>query len=301
MDENILIWVGGKHSLGPWIIGKMAPHKRYIEVFMGGGNIFLQKPLATVNVVNDLNSDLINMYKVIFDEKKRKMLNDLFRECVYSRSMFAFFKAIKDDKSWDNYSDVVRAFMFIYINRTSFNGMGMAYARRDDSANLYTLEPIIKMMFNKFQYGKTVFENLPFQDLLTRKKAGADKRINVYDTKDTLIYLDPPYWITTKTKGKTYYEKVMSEGEHAELRDILLGHVFAKWLLSYDHVQEIHDLYRLTTDDGWKAIKSGWNNVYAMLTPSKFQSSSSATGTLVFKQELLIANYPISDVNTLFE
>jgi DNA adenine methylase len=307
MKDNVLKWIGGKHTLGEFIIKLMPPHKEYIEVFMGGGNIFLQKPLATVNVVNDLNNNLINMYKVINDEKKKEALKMLFDHVPYGRAFFEYFLSIyKDPMRWAQSEQIFRAFAYIYLNRVSFNGQGQTYARRNDSVVLYSLDQVIDKMYRKFQSGKTVFERLPFDELL----AEVEWKENVpkigllkYDRQDCFLYLDPPYWVTTQAVGSGYYEKVMSTKEHPLLRDILVKHKRARWLLSYDDVPEVRHLYGLPLDKDSESLRSNkYEGVMAILTPLTYQSSGSLVdGEQIFKRELLIANYNLEIVNTLFE
>lgn len=303
MQDNVLKWIGGKHTLGEFIIKRMPPHKKYIEVFMGGGNIFLQKPLADNNIINDLNGNLITMYKVINDPIKKEMLKHLFKRCEYSRAMYEYFRTVyRNHIEWFHLEDTVKAFRYIYLNRVSFNGQGQTYARRDDSSVLYNLDSVIDKMYNKIQAGKTVIEKLPFEELLV--KVGANnQKYKVYDNKDSFLYLDPPYYITTQTQGKAYYEKVMSISDHTLLRDILFDYKNAKWLLSYDDVPEIRDLYKLPRTGGeTNVIASTQSGIYAILTPETHQSAgSNQDEEQTYKRELLIANYNLSVTNTLFE
>lgn len=316
MEDNVLKWIGGKHSLGEFIISKMPPHTEYIEVFMGGGNIFLQKPLATkMNLVNDLNGNLVTMYKVINDYKKKELLKNLLEYCVYSRELFEYFRQIyRQNTNFIMYEDVTKAFIYIYLNRTSFNGMSQSYARRDDPSILYSLNAIIDKMFNKFQAGKTVFEKLPFEELLCEtsyKNSELTIKKLYYDRKSMFIYLDPPYWVTTEAVGSAYYEKVMKKSEHYLLKDILLKHKNASWLMSYDDVPEIRHLYGLpiNENDKSKVLISSIPGITAILTPETHQSSAAFTqnelkeqgNQQIFKQELLIANYNLQTINTLFE
>lgn len=318
MEENVLRWIGGKHTLGAFIISLMPPHSDYVEVFMGGGNIFLQKPLAPkINLVNDLNGNLVNMYKVINHPEKKELLKNLLDNCAYSRELFEYFRTMyHKDMTYLNLEEVTRAFIYIYLNRVSFNGMSQSYARRDDPTVLYTLDNIIDKMFRKFQAGKVVFEKLPFEELLAETAWEKDElkiKKLYYDRKDVFIYLDPPYWVTTQAVGSAYYEKVMKKSEHTILKNILIKHKSAKWLMSYDDVPEVRYLYGLpiTHNDPTLQMVSSIEGIRAILTPETHQSSAAFTASeteaktgkseQIYKRELLIANYDLQTINTLFE
>lgn len=305
MQENVLKWIGGKHTLGEWLIKRMPPHSTYVEVFMGGGNIFLQKPLAKVNVVNDLNGNLVNMYKVINHEVKKELLKHKFDNVLYDRNMFEFFLELykTNNISYLMKNDVERAFIYIYLNRTSFNGMMQSYARRDDPTVLYTLDSIIEKMYKKFQAGRTVIEKLPFEELLAEMNWGNNPPTVTqlkYDRQDVFIYLDPPYWVTTEAQGASYYEKVMKQSEHTLLKDIMIKHKRAKFMISYDDHPAVRMLYKLPREG--ENVLSDYEGIRAVLTPETHQSSGSLTeGDAIFKRELVITNYDTTITGTMFE
>lgn len=306
MTENVLRWVGGKWDLAPFIISKFPPHKKYVEVFMGGGNIFARKELSEVNVINDLNGNLINLYRVIKDPELVIALEKEFETCVYSRARFDFYRELyKNVIDWAQYGSVYKAFAYMYMNRCSFNGMMLSYARRDDSSTLYRLDSAIRTLHRKFQAGKTVIEQLPFEELLAdiswKDNTPSIKSLR-YDSADTFIYLDPPYIVTTEP-GNTYYEKLMKMSEHLLLRDILVMHKKAKWCMSYDNHKKVLELYDLKiSDSNYNLFTSEkYPGINAVLTEEMHQSSSSANDEQIFKRELLIANYGLANINTLFE
>lgn len=286
MKENILKYMGGKHQLAPFIIGKMAPHNGYVEVFGGALHVFFQKPISKrLNVVNDINSNLVNMYKVINDPLQKERLDHYLDHMLYDRNMFNYLQKIyrSGGSVWAQMSLAERAFAFIYLNRSSFNGKAIDYAKRVDPGILYNLKGIIYKMFQKLQIANVVIENLHFSKLLKENK-------NHFDKDDVLIYLDPPYWVTTDSKGADYYEFKMNKSEHEELRDILASYKNAYWLVSYDDVSHVRKLYE---------------GMFIVKTPEMNQSSGNVVAgqqdkKAVYKSEILIANYNLETEGTLF-
>lgn len=300
----LLKWIGGKNQLAKFFIDRMPEHRHYYEVFFGAGHVFWQKPLTSTQVINDFNGKLVNMYRCIKDEEKKNRLIELFKDVVYSREIFNAYKTLYDDKNkWfdlgqnlkpdtkehaERWPDIAvqKAFVYIYLNRTSFNGQFQSYAARDDSGPLLNLEETIETMFKKLRDGKVVIENESFEDFVPDK-----------DKEGAFLYVDPPYWITTQTQGKKYYEKVMTAEQHIELRNILINMKKAKWMLSYDDVPEIRELYPEKVANVQK--------LWVRSTPKTVQTAANATVgrsdiDTVIKQELVITNYDQDQIGGLF-
>ena len=289
----LLKWIGGKVQLGPWLHQRMPDHERYYEIFFGAGGFFWDKPLAKKgNVINDLNSKIINLYRVVKNEETMKQLVQCFDNVIYSRELFDAFKTLYDDRTGNAWLDigskipidprvkpsVQRAFVYIYLNRCSFNGQFQTFAHRSEGSPIYNLTDDIKRMFFKLNEGQVVIEQLSFEDMLEK----------VPDASDVFVYLDPPYWVTVLLQGKSYYEKVMTTEQHTTLRNMVCKFKQTKWMMSYDDVPEIRELYE------------GQPGVFINKTAVLNQSSSNANEKTTAKHELVISNYDINQIGGLF-
>lgn len=58
---------GGKWRLAPWIIGQFPPHRIYVEPFWGGGSILLRKARCYAEVYNDLDGEIVNLFRTVRD------------------------------------------------------------------------------------------------------------------------------------------------------------------------------------------------------------------------------------------
>lgn len=286
MEDNLLKWVGSKRILAPFIISKMPTHKMYVEVFAGAANIYWQKPLAPqFNVINDINSDLINMYLVMKDKiKSEKMVTELC-QMPYGRDIFEHYKTLRGENSrlYRSLPDWERAAIYIYLNRYSYNGEFKGFSATESAfTDKNRAEKIIRGMHKKLISSPgTLIENVSFENIIKQ-----------WDKENTLMYIDPPYWVTTGS-GSGYYEHVLDKKQHEELRYLLLNLQNAKFLLSYDDLPVIRKMYNE-------------KGIYTINTPAVVQSSYSRQvgqqgKESMTKSELLIANYPIDKINTLFE
>lgn len=65
MSKPIIPWVGGKRRLAKHILPLFPAHECYVEPFAGGAALFFLKTAAEVEVLNDINGDLVNLYRVV--------------------------------------------------------------------------------------------------------------------------------------------------------------------------------------------------------------------------------------------
>jgi DNA adenine methylase len=229
--SNYIGWVGGKARISKQLISMMPAHNEYCEVFFGGGSVFFTKPKAESNFVNDLNSNLVNMYEVMRDE------GDEFWKfapyLLYSKEMFD--KAVEKygSEDWDKLDKVRRAVFYYFIIRTSFNNQLKNFTR-DQSFSIYDEYYKTLKIGEKLQ--GVCIDNLVFEKFIR-------KRIDTNPKRKKLFYLDPPYVVA---EGKGYYEYLFSDYQHSSLAHLCdsinkEGHYF---MLSYEDSQIIRDLYR---------------------------------------------------------
>src|SRR5574341_336803 len=110
----IIPWIGGKSGLADRIIGLMPEHRCYVEVFAGAGSILFRKPESRVEILNDVNLELVTLYRVIkhhLDEFIRYL-----RWLLTAREEFERFK--RTDPT--TLTDVQRAVRFYYLHRNAF-------------------------------------------------------------------------------------------------------------------------------------------------------------------------------------
>lgn len=183
MAQPIVPWIGGKRRLAAQILPLFPDHTCYVEPFCGAAALFFLKEPTKVEVLNDINGDLVNLYRVLqhhLDEFVRQ-----FRWALSSRQLFEWAKMTRPE----TLTDIQRAARFFYLQKLAFGGKleGRTFGTATTAParlNLLRIEEDLSAAHLRLS-GVTV-ENLPWADCLAR-----------YDRAHTLFYLDPPYWQTT--------------------------------------------------------------------------------------------------------
>ncbi|MDR2094264.1 MAG: DNA adenine methylase [Treponema sp.] len=96
---------GGKWILVPWILSYMPGHKVYVEPF-GGGSVLLRKNRAHEEIYNDLDKEIVNLFRVVMD--RGEILRRKLELTPYSRDAFELSYESVDDPVEKTRRTVVR-------------------------------------------------------------------------------------------------------------------------------------------------------------------------------------------------
>jgi DNA adenine methylase len=226
---TIVNWYGGKQKLARQIISIMPEHQHYVEVFMGSAAVFFNKSKAPRNCINDVNENLTNLFIQVrdnFDELAEKAYWTL-----YSRKQYKSFVELYNN-NFNNCNSIDRALAYFFLVRANFNsqiGTGFSASVDCNSAN-FNLNLIERLKLAREKLDGVVIENRQYYEIIEK-----------YDRKESLIYLDPPYWVADHVKW--YYENRFDERQHILLAS-KLAKCKANWILSYDDIPEIVDYYK---------------------------------------------------------
>lgn len=78
-------WFGGKQHLAPLLLEVLPPHEVYVEVFGGAASLLFSKRPSRLEVYNDIDSGLVNFFRVLRDPKRAAELYRLLEHTPYSR------------------------------------------------------------------------------------------------------------------------------------------------------------------------------------------------------------------------
>jgi DNA adenine methylase len=264
INRSLLPLPGGKWYLSRHLLKMIPPHTTYVEVFGGGAVLLLRKPPSPAEVYNDIDGDLVNLFRVVRDEEKFKRFYELVSWTLYSREEFNYAKEMLKR---DDLSDVERAYYFFICIHQSFGKSGNDWAYEMKPAehhpwvtralSWYSLREFLGVIHQRL--AKVQIENDDFRQIIPR-----------YDRESTFFYLDPPYYPDTRSSNIYRYE--MTKSDYDDLFCLLLQ-VKGKVLLSgyyhpaYEilekagwHRVDIPMLVRYPKDMGLRKIESLWFN-----------------------------------------
>jgi len=210
--------MGGKSKLRKTIINRIPQHTCYVEVFFGAGWVYFGKEPSKVEVINDVETEITNLYKMMKHHSEE--IERLLQYEVSARDQFDDYKH-SDTKSM---TEIQRAVRFLYLISQSFASKGEHYGIAT------TGKPRGKIFnFNfkdlKSRLRSTYVENQDFEQLIKR-----------YDRPHTFFYCDPPYY---ETVG---YENPFTKDDHIRLANKLKG-IQGQFLLSINDHPFIRELY----------------------------------------------------------
>lgn len=217
--NSFIGWIGGKRLLRDEIVKRIPSDiGRYIEVCGGAAWVLFHKDkLAHIEVYNDANGELVNLFKCV-----KYHCPELQRELLFMLNSREMFEDFKSQCNMRGLTEIQRAARFFMIIKTSYGSDKRSYGcvKKNVSVMIEYLENIEKRL------SKVIIENKDFQDL-----------IKVYDKPDALLYIDPPYYGTEK-----YYQAVFTNDDHLRLNKVLKS-IKGKFILSYNDCNFIRELY----------------------------------------------------------
>jgi len=181
MATPIIPWIGGKRRIADHLIPRFPAHKCYVEVFAGGAALYFLRPPADVEVINDINGELVNLYRVV-----QRHLEEFVRQFKWALTSRQVFKWLQETPTAP-LTDIERAARFYYLQQHAFGGrvesQSFGTATTAPPVNLLRIEEQLSAAHMRLS-GTTV-EQLHWRDCLKR-----------YDRPHTFFYMDPPYWQT---------------------------------------------------------------------------------------------------------
>lgn len=224
----VVRWHGGKWRLAPWIIEHMPPHRVYVECYGGGGSVLLRKPRAYAEVYNDLDGEIVTLFRVLRDPAQAARLVELCRLTPFARAEFEQSYEATDDPVERARRLVARSFMG--FGSDGHNGDSKTGFRANSNRSGTTpsrdwmnwpdaMAPVIERLRG------VVIERRRALEVMTQ-----------HDSIGTLHYVDPPYLHETRRPGMgANYRHEMTAAQHAELLTHLQGLKGMVLLSGYRH------------------------------------------------------------------
>ena len=224
--RTVAPYVGGKRNLSQRLVRliEATPHSRYAEAFVGMGGVFLRRASRPrFEVINDWSADVANLFRILREHYPQFM--EVLRFQITTRHEFE--RLLKVDP--DTLTDLQRAARFLYLQRCAFGGrvgtrhfgMDMNRARFD----LTKLAPMLEDLHERLS--GVVIERMSFERFIPR-----------YDSAETLMFLDPPYW----GNETDYGEGLFSRSDFDRLRGLLEA-FRGRFILTINDVPAVRELF----------------------------------------------------------
>ena len=222
--KSFIGWIGGKSHLKNQIIPLIPKDcDRYIEVCGGAGWVLFgkEKIKGQMEVFNDIDGDLINLYRQIKNncEALQKEI-----DWLHSRELFNMYR--HEIEYGIELSDLQRAARYLYLIKCSFGSNRSSFATAPKS--IYNI--IDELPSYKERLKSVIIENRDFENL-----------IKTYDRKSAIFFIDPPYVGSEQYYNKQYCSFKLAD--HKRLNTVLKG-IKGRFILSYNDCEMVRDMYK---------------------------------------------------------
>jgi len=198
----ILRRLGNKQKIAKEIQKYFPPHKIYIEPFFGAGGMFFNKPKAKYNIVNDLDSDVFNLFQVVMNQKE-ELEKAFYIMPVHSDLLNYWKKNLEVDP-------IKKALRFLFLSNLLLNG-------NNGSLRSNVLENLKDNFFNNLDNAFKMISDVKFFNKDFRKFINSLAfRPNSNEIQNSFIYCDPPYLGTNDN-----YSNSFTQAQSNELFDTL--------------------------------------------------------------------------------
>jgi DNA adenine methylase len=188
----ILRRLGNKKKIAKDIQSHFPDHRTYVEPFFGAGGMFFNKPKAKYNIVNDIDSDVFNLFFVV-SNNLRSLEDAVFNMPIHA-DLLKYWKEHKEEEP------VRKALRFLMLSNFTLNGSGsqLRFMTNDTKQNiLNNLDATNKLLFD------VIFDNSCFRKFIGKLSF----RGREADALSTFIYCDPPYLGTNDNYSDSFTEE----------------------------------------------------------------------------------------------
>lgn len=223
--KALIKYPGSKWSIANWIIRFFPEHHSYLESHFGSGAVLFNKPRSNIETVNDLDDDVVNLFEWI--RKDPEQLAYTIYLTPYSRKVYdtAFCRS---DQPTDSFERAVNFFIRLNMGH-GFRTNGEKVGWKND------------IQGRERAYAAKGWCELPQSIIKTAERLRGvqiESRpalavIERYNYANVLIYIDPPYLLSTR-HGRQYRHE-MDDHDHNDLIDLISSHKGKILISGYDN------------------------------------------------------------------
>jgi DNA adenine methylase len=238
MGLGFIKYPGGKGRLWRWIVQYLPKSDVYCEAFGGAAHVLLNKEPSPLEIYNDIDDNLVNLFRVVADPKLFRKFLRRVQPLPYARSLYDYCAQTLREQT----DPIERAWRFyVLLNQSMCGcpkwGCNIRYPRHrvcsHDWASYVDRLPAIHARLRRVQ-----IDHLDWRVCLER-----------YDQPGIVWYLDPPYPPDTRSDHAMYSHELSSD-DHAELVDRIIRLKGMVAISSYPN-----PIYAKLARAGWKEVR----------------------------------------------
>lgn len=250
-----MAYIGGKSKVASRLIALFPPHRTYVELFAGAAHVLFRKQPSLVEVVNDIDSEVVNFLRCC-----QMHPGELVRQLsftVASRKMHEWYS--QQDPA--TLTDIQRAARFLFLQRNSFGGrvVGQNFhysATEKSNYNPTRLREVLMQAAARLE--RVLIEQRPWQEMLS-----------CFDRSSTFFFIDPPYI------GRKLYRFNFSDENFRELAERLAA---------------LQGRFLMTINDCPLSRK-----LFCDFNIRRFSIAYTCSRRVPIVRELLVSNYELSE------
>jgi len=217
-----LSYIGGKNRIAQKIVEIFPEHTTYVEPFAGGAQVLFRKEPSHNEVLNDLDGDIVNFFRVC--QLHHEELLRYLRFILVSRKWFALLAS----QPPETLTDIQRAARFFYLQKNAYAGLVRTprYAYSVTGPRSFNPARVPKLIETAHKrLARVQIESLPYEEILKR-----------FDRPTTLFYCDPPYF------GRALYRFNFTKDDFVTF-EARLRSLRGKFVLSLNDVPEVRAIF----------------------------------------------------------
>lgn len=233
-------WFGSKRTLAPRIVAELGEHRAYWEPFCGSMAVLMQKPAASMETVNDLHGDLVNLARIIRDPFDGPRLYRRLRRTIFHDGLTREAQEHLAGET-DPFDRAYWYFIDSWCGRHGCSG-------RNSYNNVFCIRFTANGGNSAARFRLAIASIPAWRKRLERvvilRKDAFYLMERIEDSPHCVIYADPPY----VHKGAKYVHDFEPE-HHRQLADLLRRFQHTRVIVSYYDCPEVRELY-----EGWTFV-----------------------------------------------
>lgn len=210
----VLRYHGSKYRIAPWVCAHLPPHTLFCEPFCGSAAVLLAKQRSAGEIINDLDEDVVGVFRVLRDHLQAAELERLLRLTPYAHAELRLAYEPVCDPAERARRTIVRSFMghgsgcATRASRHGFRRGKLTSRVRTPATEWATYPDAIDAFVDRLQ--GVIIESRNALDV-----------ISMYDAPGALTYADPPYLADVRQDRLRAYKHEMTDEDHRRLAEVL--------------------------------------------------------------------------------